>query len=101
VLATFAASGLMHEYLVVACVGLAAYRPGLMLAFFLLQALAVLFERATGSGRHGSHARWPPLVNFVWLALTTPLFFRPLDPQIAAFDRACLAIARTLLAPVL
>ena len=98
VLATFAASGLMHEYLVVACVGLAAYRPGLMLAFFLLQALAVLFERATGSGRQG---RWPPVVNFVWLALTTPLFFRPLDPQIAAFDRACLAIARTLLAPVL
>ena len=100
VLATFAASGLMHEYLVVACVGLAAYRPGLMLAFFLLQALAVLFERATGSGRQGSR-RWPPVVNFAWLALTTPLFFRPLDPQIAAFDRACLAIARTLLAPVL
>jgi hypothetical protein len=98
VLVTFAASGLMHEYLVVACVGWDAYRPGLMSAFFLLQALAVLFERGSGGGRQG---RWPPIVNFTWMALTTPLFFRPLDPQIAAFDRACLGIARALLAPVL
>jgi hypothetical protein len=98
VLATFGASGLMHEYLVVAAVGLGAYRPGLMLAFFLLQALAVLFERATGNGRQG---RWPPVVHVAWLAVTTPLFFRPLDPQITAFDDACLGIARTLLAPVL
>jgi hypothetical protein len=98
VLATFAASGVMHEYLVLAAVGLGAYRPGFMLAFFLLQGAAVLIER--GATRRRPRP-WPPLVNLGWLALTTPLFFHPLRPQIAAFDQACAAIARWLLGPLL
>lgn len=100
VLATFTASGLMHEYLVVAAVGVAAYRPGFMLAFFLLQGLAVLLERGRAH-RRAPNRSWPPVVHLAWLVLTSPLFFRPLDPQIKAFDDACLAIARVLLSPVL
>jgi hypothetical protein len=87
VLASFAASGVMHEYLVLAAVGLSAYRPGFMLLFFALQALAVLAERALVDRR--GRRRWPPLLHLGWLALTTPLFFLPLRPQITAFDSVC------------
>jgi hypothetical protein len=99
VLATFAASGLMHEYLVVASVGLAAYRPGFMLAFFVLQGVATLAVARLAAARPGPGRRWPAppaalavALHLVWLLATSPLFFHPLRPQIAAFDRACRTI---------
>ena len=76
VLATFAASGLMHEYLVLAAVGVPDYRPGFMLAFFVAQGVAVL--AVAGAQRRG----WPAapaglavVLHLGWLLGTTPLFF--------------------------
>jgi hypothetical protein len=94
VLVTFAASGLMHEYLVLALVSWPRYQPGSMLAFFLLQGLAVLAQAALA--RRGGRDRLPaPLavaLHVAWMLVTAPLFFRPLGPVIAAFDRTCLRL---------
>lgn len=90
---TFAASGLMHEYLAIASVGPARYRPGFMLCFFLLQALAVLVTiRWRRRRRSPLPAPLTVAAHLAWLLATTPLFFHPLRPQITAFDTACLRL---------
>jgi hypothetical protein len=87
---TFGASGIMHEYVVLASVGLSGYQPGLMLAFFALQALAVVLT--SGLDRAGRRRPMPHVVaaalHLGWLLATAPLFFLPLRVQIAAFDLA-------------
>jgi hypothetical protein len=97
VLATFAASGLMHEYLVLASVGARDYRPGFMLAFFVAQAVAVLAVAAARRwGWPAPPAGLAVVLHLGWLLGTTPLFFHPLRPQIAAFDQACAAGGRAI-----
>jgi hypothetical protein len=66
---TFAASGVLHEYFVLAAIGWDDYRPGFMLLFFLAQAAAVLWLRKPSAIVHG-----------MWLCVTTPLFVWPLLP---------------------
>jgi D-alanyl-lipoteichoic acid acyltransferase DltB (MBOAT superfamily) len=96
---TFVASGLMHEYLVLASVGWSGYRPGLMLAFFALQALAVLATVTVT--RHRRHRPLPrpfaAALHLGWLMATCALFFAPLRIQIGAFDATCLRVLAALL----
>ena len=91
---TFAASGVMHEYLAAAAVGLPLYRPGFMLAFFGLQAIAVLLVSALRRGRRPLPAPLAAGAHLAWLMATAWLFFTPLRPQITAFDAACAALLR-------
>ena len=93
---TFAASGVMHEYLVAGAVGLRHYRPGFMLAFFALQAVAVLAVSALRGRAWPLPAPMAAGAHLAWLVATAWLFFAPLRPQITAFDAAC----RALLGPV-
>jgi hypothetical protein len=92
--AAFGASGAGHELLALACVGPARYRPGLELLFFLLQAVAVLLVRGSGTGRLGRVVG--PLFVSAWLVATSPLFFLPLAPLVAGVDAACLAVVGRL-----
>lgn len=75
----FTISGLMHEYLVVACGHGFGNHTGWMLAFFVLHGLAVLLV---------SRVPWeltrPIAVLFHtgFMALTAPLFFVPLDEAV-------------------
>jgi hypothetical protein len=96
---TFGASGLMHEYVVLASVGVSAYRPGFMLAFFATQALAVLATAALGRwGRSWTMPRTAAAtLHLAWLVVTAPLFFFPLRVQIAAFDAASVGLIDALL----
>jgi hypothetical protein len=72
VLATFAVSGLAHEYLIIAALGRSR---GQMWAFFILQALGVLlFHRRARSVPRG--LAWT--LHFAWLVLTIPLFLEPI-----------------------
>jgi hypothetical protein len=94
VLATFAASGLMHEYLALAVVSWPRYQPGFMLAFFLIQGLAVLAQSVV-TARAGRDRLPTPVaigLHVAWMLVTAPLFFRPLAPLIEAFDRTCLRL---------
>jgi D-alanyl-lipoteichoic acid acyltransferase DltB (MBOAT superfamily) len=72
VLATFAVSGLAHEYLIIASLGTSR---GQMLAFFLLQAVAVLLShRRARSLPRGLGC----VLHTGWLILTIPLFLEPI-----------------------
>lgn len=77
----FLASGLMHEYLIVAWnVGFGSY-TGWTMAFFVLQGMGVLGAHALPGRR-----RWPrPLAigaHITWMVVTSPLFFAPLAEAI-------------------
>lgn len=82
VLAAFAASGLFHEYLVVAIVGWQRYRPGWMMAFFLIHGVAVCIETALPTRPPYAVKR---LLVLAFVLATTPLFFLPLQDFVAAF----------------
>lgn len=80
-LATFLISGLLHEYLLIACKAGTSSYTGWTTAFFVLHGLA-----AVGEGyldRAGKLPRLSPLafvgVHMLWLVATSPLFFIPLD----------------------
>ncbi len=78
-LLVFTISGLMHEYLIVACGHGFGNHTGWMLAFFALHGLAVLLV---------SRVPWelprPIAIAFHtgYMALTAPLFFVPLDEAV-------------------
>ncbi len=85
----FAASGALHEYFVFGAVGAVAGIVGTpdgtlgsMMAFFLLQALAVLVETRV-------QIRMPRALGiaatFIWMMATAPLFFLPLASVLPAF----------------
>jgi hypothetical protein len=75
VLGVFLSSAVVHEYLVLAALGRTS---GHMFAFFMLHGAATLL---TGSRR----TPWPVprgvavLLHSLWLVLTAPLFFAPLE----------------------
>jgi len=78
-LATFAASGLMHEYFVFACVGGVPRHFGWMMTYFVLHGVAVVAEVVA------RRLRWPKLprrtaitLHYAWMVLTAPLFAEPL-----------------------
>jgi hypothetical protein len=72
----FVWSALVHEYLVVACLGTT---HGHMTAFFVLQAVAVLVH---GMVRRRLGRRLPRLgaigLHWAWMLATAPLFFAPM-----------------------
>jgi D-alanyl-lipoteichoic acid acyltransferase DltB (MBOAT superfamily) len=73
----FLLSGLMHEYLVVACGrGLGSY-TGYSLAFFVLQGTGVAVHARWGRGRMPRGLAIA--LHFLWMLATSPLFFLPLD----------------------
>jgi len=89
VVTVFAVSGALHEYFVFGAVGAGAGIIGTsggilgsMMAFFLLQGLAVLVETRVQS-------RMPRALGnaatFVWMMATAPLFFFPLGSVLPAF----------------
>jgi hypothetical protein len=82
-LGVFACSGAMHEYFVLATtggVGAHTGHTGWMMAFFILQGLAVVAEMIMR--RRSRRARLPRAaaiaLHVVWLTATGPLFFAPL-----------------------
>ncbi|TPV93970.1 MAG: hypothetical protein B7733_17830 [Myxococcales bacterium FL481] len=79
--AVFLASGLMHEYLVVAWQGGWGSYTGWTTAFFVVQGFGVLVAHS----RVGA-PRWRrPLAvgaHILWMMVTVPLFFAPLDEAI-------------------
>lgn len=79
-LGVFACSGAMHEYFMLATLGTASRHAGWMMAFFLLQGLAVVGEMILR--RRTKRTRLPRVVAVVlhiaWLTITGPLFFAPL-----------------------
>ena len=96
VLAAFVASGVGHEYFAFAVVGLSAYRPGYMFAFFALHGLAVMAQ-AAWAGRAGKPGRRMPValavpVHMAWITITVPLFVYPLEPVLHAFDGSVRAL---------
>jgi len=75
----FAASGVMHEYLIVAVRGTVPEHFGWMAAFFCLHGMAVIGEVVTERT-----FKWPQLprplavtLHFVWMTATAPLFLAP------------------------
>jgi hypothetical protein len=78
--AVFAASAIMHEYIVLAIFGPGVARLGYMSAFFGLQGLGVLAQhfglrrvrRASQLDRH-----WAIALHLLWFVPTTVLFFEP------------------------
>jgi len=89
--AVFFVSGLAHEYFVFVCVNRTGFLPGYMMAFFLLQGLAVM--AATWSRAHLQPVRFAPdwfkvCLHLFWLASTVWLFLEPMDPVILSFERA-------------
>jgi hypothetical protein len=79
VLTVFVLSGLMHEWLVVACGrGFGSY-TGLTFAFFVVHGVAVLAEARFGR----AFPRALAIVGFYgFMFVTSPLFFLPLDEAI-------------------
>ncbi len=75
----FVISGLMHEYLLIACQhGLSRY-AGWTLAFFVIHGLAVVLSNAV----QRTLPRAPAvLLHLVFLVATTPLFVIPLDDAV-------------------
>ncbi|MEE9386526.1 MAG: MBOAT family protein [Nannocystaceae bacterium] len=80
-LAVFLVSGLMHEYLVIACSGRLGSYTGWTTAFFLLHGVGVLVSRALRRMPRFPRAA-AVLLHLTWLAGTSPLFFRPLDQSL-------------------
>jgi hypothetical protein len=91
VLATFAVSGLAHEYLVVAALGRSS---GQMLAFFMLQGLAVLLSHRR-AGRLPRKLTWA--LHMGWLILTLPLFLQPILQIAPLHKRETYAMFESLL----
>jgi hypothetical protein len=89
----FSISGLAHEYFAAAVLGLFAYQPGYMMAFFALHGTAVALPRVVPAVRRLS--RFPRVLrvatHLVWMTLTAPLFTRPIAPILIAFDATCRA----------
>ncbi len=78
-LGVFVISGLMHEYLIVACGNGFGERTGHTLVFFVLQGAAVLL---LGRRKPILPRGLAVTLNLVFLIVTTPLFFRPLDAAV-------------------
>lgn len=80
-LVVFLASGVMHEYFIVACLGRMSSYPGWMTAFFTIHGAGVIAQMALQRRRRG---RWrlprsiAVVLHIGWLTLTGPLFFTPL-----------------------
>jgi D-alanyl-lipoteichoic acid acyltransferase DltB (MBOAT superfamily) len=82
-LVVFLASGVMHEYFVVAALGARDAKFGYMMAFFLLQGLAVVVHHVWLRTTRQRGRLWRPLaivLHTAWFTCTTPLFFAPLAP---------------------
>lgn len=83
----FIASGLMHEYFVLACLGRPSRYSGFMMLFFVIQGLAVIAQTLLARRRPRPRAPSRPLavlLHIGWLTLTGPLFFAPLGEIFAA-----------------
>jgi hypothetical protein len=78
-LLVFAVSGLMHEYLLIACADGVTSRVGHTVGFFLLQGAGVLAESRVRRKLPRSMA---VLLHLAFLLVTTPIFFRPLDAAV-------------------
>jgi hypothetical protein len=78
--AVFLVSGLLHEYLVVACLGRLGQYTGWMTAFFILQGAAVVLESALRKPlRHFAlPTSLTTLLHLAWMTATAPLFVTPL-----------------------
>ena len=86
--ATFAASALMHEYVVIAGLGRIPEHVGWMTIFFALQGAAVALEAA--AMRRFGRGPWLPrplavVLHLVWFTATGPLFFAPLGEIFAGW----------------
>ena len=83
----FAMSGLMHEYLVLACGQAWSPYAGWTMAFFLLHGVATCAQGVLEHRRRVSSRAGRPretrlrslLLHTVWMVITGPLFFQPLD----------------------
>lgn len=79
--ATFAASALMHEYIVIAGLGRIPDHVGWMTLFFSIHGAAVVLEAA--AMRRFGRGPWLPrpvaiALHLAWVTATAPLFFAPL-----------------------
>lgn len=89
-LGVFVLSGLLHEYFVLAVSGCAGARLGWMMAFFLLQSLAVMLNGVLrrALSRRGDVRRQPlsqavsVAAHVLWMVATAPVFFVPLAPML-------------------
>lgn len=89
VLACFAVSGVAHEALALGAVGWSAWRPGLMLGFFVIHGVGVLGERALGWG----HGRFHGALVLAFVLATTPAFVAALRPFADVFVAAFATLA--------
>ncbi len=76
----FVISGLMHEWVVFACLGRPGSHTGWMLAFFSLQGLAVVAQTLVRRWlrRPLASPAVCVLLHFSWMLATAPIFVRPL-----------------------
>jgi hypothetical protein len=77
----FLASGAVHEYLIIGCLGRLGEHTGFMMLFFAVHGLAVVAEFAAerAFGRGPWMPRWAGITaHLIWLTVTAPLFFLPL-----------------------
>jgi hypothetical protein len=75
----FLASGLLHEYLVVAAAGWRPVHLGWMMAYFMLHGLAVAAELLTRRRLPRLPRPLAVLAHLVWMVATGPLFLTPMD----------------------
>lgn len=83
--AVFAASALMHEYIVIAIFGWSTRGLGYMSAFFMVQCLGVVAQRLWLRVA-GNPGRWPhavaTLLHLCWFVPSTGLFFEPVGAML-------------------
>jgi hypothetical protein len=78
--AVFLASGLAHEYLVMASLGGPSETSGFMMAFFALHGLATILEGSIDRRRSFRRLMPRPIAiaaHTLWFVATAPLFFAP------------------------
>ena len=76
----FFISGLLHEYLWIACLGDWSPYTGLTMAFFLLHGLAVILQGSLARRSHRiTHHSLSVTLHMLWMVATGPAFLIPLN----------------------